>query len=447
LLSPELAWFPTLRDSHPETPEFNVVPSAFAAEIVLDPAPFEQYHSDIFNFHRGDKIWGNIALSVELWRQLLDLDLSKYDKLASRFQQEQKEALSFLKSGIPTKSPAFNRLIERIEQVAVRSRDPFLLMGPTGAGKSRLAKRIYELKQSRHQIKGPFVEVNCATLRGENAMSTLFGHVKGSFTGAHRDRPGLLSTANAGLLFLDEIGTLGLDEQAMLLRALEEKSFLPLGADKEARSEFQLIAGTNCDLQQRVEERTFREDLLARINLWTFHLPGLRERTEDIEPNLQYELDQFAGRMGVQVTFNKEARQRFLQFATSADAKWNGNFRDLNGAVVRMATLAAGGRISVELVEEEIARLKRAWQSPTQTGEDEALRLMLGEKRWDDLDLFDRIQLRGVIQVCREAKSLSDAGRKLFGASRGHKTTINDADRLRKYLARFNLDWQEIMSR
>lgn len=379
--------------------------------------------------------------------EIIDLDLSKYDKLASRFQQEHTEALSFLKSGIATKNPAFNQLIEQIEQVAVRSRDPFLLMGPTGAGKSRLAKRIYELKVSRHQIKGSFVEVNCATLRGENAMSTLFGHVKGSFTGAHRDRPGLLSTANGGVLFLDEIGTLGLDEQAMLLRALEDKSFLPLGADKEAHSDFQLIAGTNCDLQQRVEERTFREDLLARINLWTFHLPGLRERSEDIEPNLQYELDQFAQRMGIQVTFNKEARQRFVRFATSADAKWSGNFRDLNGAVVRMATLAPGGRISLELVEEEIKRLQRSWQSPSQAAENDDLRRLLGEKRWNTLDLFDQFQLQGVIQVCREAKSLSDAGRKLFNTSRDKKATTNDADRLRKYLARFDLDWQSIVSR
>jgi transcriptional regulatory protein RtcR len=173
----------------------------------------------------------------------------------------------------------------------------------------------------------------------------------------------------------------------------------------------------------------------------------LRERAEDIEPNLQFELDQFAQRMGVQVTFNKEARAQFLRFAISADAKWSGNFRDLNGAVVRMATLAAGGRISVELVDEEIARLKRAWQSPTQAGEDEILRQMLGDKRWTDLDLFDRFQLRGVIQVCRDSKSLSDAGRKLFDTSRGKKTTTNDADRLRKYLARFDLDWQRITDR
>src|SRR5262249_48861902 len=152
--------------------------------------------------------------------------------------------------------------------------------------------------------------------------------------------------------------------------ALEERTFLPLGADRETRSDFQLIAGTNCDLQQMVKTGIFREDLLARINLWTFSLPGLRQRSEDIEPNLQYELDQFAQRTGTRVTFNKEARERFVQFATSAEGKWSGNFRDLNAAVIRMATLASGGRITVELVEEEWDRLRRAWDSPTHTDEE-----------------------------------------------------------------------------
>ena len=143
-------------------------------------------------------------------------------------------------------------------------------------------------------MEGPFVEVNCATLRGDAAMSALFGHVKGAFTGAIRDRPGLLRAADGGLLFLDEVGELGPDEQAMLLRALEEKRFLPVGADKEVKSDFQLIAGTNRDLSDAVRQGRFREDLLARINLWTFQLPALRERREDIEPNLDYELEQFA---------------------------------------------------------------------------------------------------------------------------------------------------------
>src|SRR5215510_9805316 len=209
--------------------------------------------------------------------EIIDLDLSKYDRIASRFQQEREQGVSFLKSGIATRSKNFNRLIDRIEEVAIRSRDPLLLMGPTGAGKSRLAKRIYELKRERHQVTGDFIEVNCATIRGDAAMSTLFGHVKGAFTGALKDRPGLLRAANNGVLFLDEIGEMGVDEQTMLLRALEEKSFFPLGGDREVRSDFQLIAGTNRDLAVMVREGRFREDLLARINLWTFRMPSLRE--------------------------------------------------------------------------------------------------------------------------------------------------------------------------
>jgi len=176
------------------------------------------------------------------------------------------------------------------------------------------------------------VDVNCATIRGDAAMSALFGHVKGAFTGAQKDRAGLLRAADKGVLFLDEIGELGIDEQAMLLRALEEKTFLPLGSDEEAHSDFQLIAGTNRDLFAAVREGKFREDLLARINLWTFLMPGLKNRTEDIEPNLDFELDRFAEKAGRRVTFIKEARERFLDFALSRAAAWSGNFRDLNAA-------------------------------------------------------------------------------------------------------------------
>lgn len=375
---------------------------------------------------------------------IIDLDLSKYDRIASRFRQEQREGVSYLKGGIDTRNEAFNRLIDRIEQVAISTRDPLLLMGPTGAGKSLLAKRIYELKKARRAVEGAFVDVNCATLRGDAAMSALFGHVKGAFTGAQKDRAGLLRVADRGVLFLDEIGELGLDEQAMLLRALEEKTFLPLGSDEEAHSDFQLIAGTNRDLWAAVRERRFREDLLARINLWTFTLPGLRHRPEDIEPNLRFELDQFAQRTGRQITFNKEAGDRFLSFALAPAAEWNGNFRDLNAAVVRMAALAPGGRITVDEVDEEIARLNRAWRTVSESPADNVLQTVLTDKQLEELDLFDRVQLAHVVEVCSRSRTLSDAGRTLFGASRSRKTSTNDADRLRKYLARYGLGWAQI---
>jgi transcriptional regulatory protein RtcR len=265
-----------------------------------------------------------------------------------------------------------------------------------------------------------------------------------------RDRPGLLRSANEGLLFLDEVGELGLDEQAMLLRALEEKRFLPLGGDREVSSDFQLIAGTNRDLAQAVRGGRFREDLLARINLWTFHLPGLAERPEDIAPNLDYELEQYRRRTGTAVTFSTEARTLFLDFATGPDARWPANFRDLNAVTTRLATLAPGGRVTVDQVRAEVQALTALWRG-------EAAEMALVDSGLVDrvlpasdavaLDRFDRVQLGDVLAVCRTAPTLSAAGRVLFDRSLARKRSVNDADRLRKYLARFGLDWQTVKER
>ncbi|KPF68586.1 transcriptional regulator [alpha proteobacterium AAP81b] len=373
---------------------------------------------------------------------IIDLDLSRYDSIATRFAAVTAESTSFLKSGIETRNAAFNAMIDEIEQVAIRSKAPVLLMGPTGAGKSQLARRIYELKRLKRQLKGGFVEVNCATLKGDGAMSALFGHKRGAFTGASADRAGLLRGADGGMLFLDEIGELGLDEQAMILRAIEDKRFLPVGADSEAVSDFQLIAGTNRDLAQAVATGRFREDLLARLNLWTFTLPGLAARREDIAPNLDYELDRFAEREGERITFNKEARAQYLAFATGPDAAWPGNFRDLAASVTRMATFAPKGRVDGECVAAEIARLRRLWSGPRDN--DDPLAGLLGADQAAMLDAFDRVQLAHVVAVCRASRSLSEAGRTLFAASRARRATSNDADRLRKYLARFDLSWQRL---
>jgi len=378
--------------------------------------------------------------------EIIDLDLSRYHRLATRFALEQVKTEDFLKSGIATKNMAFNTLITQIERVAQHSTEPILLSGPTGAGKSMLAGRIYELRKARAGLMGSLVEVNCATLRGDQAMSALFGHKRGSFTGAQVDRAGLLREADKGLLFLDEIGELGLDEQAMLLRALEEKTFLPMGSDKSVRSDFQLIVGTNRDLRASVAAGQFREDLLARINLWTFTLPGLIDRREDIAANLDFELERFARRNRKLVRFNKEARHLFLKFAHSPDALWSANFRDLNAAITRLATLAPKGRITQECVEAEIRRLREGWRRPGQSCEalGSSLSQVLSAEACAEIDPFDAVQLEYTVRVCRESLSLSDAGRKLFAVSRASKTKVNDADRLKKYLARFDLDWAQV---
>jgi transcriptional regulatory protein RtcR len=373
--------------------------------------------------------------------QVIDLDLSRYDDIARRFERESADAMTFLKSGIETRDPAFNALIERIERVALASPAPILLTGATGTGKSQLARRIFELRAQRRAVSGPFVEVNCATLRGDGAMSTLFGHQRGAFTGAVAPRTGLLRAAHGGMVFLDEIAELGVDEQAMLLRAIEEKRFRPLGSDREEESDFQLIAGTHQDLAARVRAGTFREDLLARLDLWTFHLPGLRERHDDLEPNLRYEMDRFERASGRRVSFNRESHERFLRFATSPEATWPANFRDLNAAVTRMATLAEGGRITVREVDEEIARLRRAWGTAAMPAR--RVQALLGA-RAQELDRFERVQLEDVLEVCERSIGLSDAGRELFAQSRKRRASVNDADRLRKYLTRFGLEWDQI---
>lgn len=372
---------------------------------------------------------------------IIDLNLARYDQIAQRFAKTQAADTSILKSGISTTSPAFNRMISEIEHVAVRSTAPMLLMGPTGAGKSMLARNIYAVKRARQGLKGKFVEINCATLRGDGAASALFGHVRGAFTGAQASRTGLLRSADGGLLFLDEIGELGLDEQAMLLRAIEDKRFLPVGSDQDVTSDFQLLAGTNRDLGTAVRMGSFRDDLYARLNLWTFYLPSLAERREDIAPNLDYELDRFARNQGERVEFNREAKKRFLQFATDPAALWTGNFRDLSAAITRMATLSDSGRITEPVVAAEIGRLQRLWGQSSRTNEElpEVLHAL-----WPQLDRFDQAQLLDVYRVCVQSDSLSAAGRQLFDVSRQSKQSSNDADRLRKYLARFGLQFSDL---
>ena len=159
--------------------------------------------------------------------------------------------------------------------------------------------------------------------------------------------------------------------------------------------------------------------------------------------DVAFEIDRHARQTGDRVTFNTEARERFLAFATSAEASWTRNFRDLGGAVTRMCTAASGGRITTEIVDDEIARLRATW-CPPDSGAGSPLANVLGATRLAELDLFDRVQLEAIMQVAAECRTLSEAGRMLFARSRARKSSANDADRLRKYLARFALSWEEL---
>ena len=376
--------------------------------------------------------------------QVIDLDLSKYNALQQRFERVSGEYNTLLKGGIETRNPVFNALIERMEVVVSNSDAPLLLVGPTGTGKSDLAARLYELKLQRRRIKGRLVHVNCSTLQGERAMSTLFGHRRGAMAGAQSERGGLLKEADGGVLFLDEIDELGLDEQAMILHAVESGKYFPLGSDYEVTSRFHLIAGAGRDLAGLVAQGKFRADLFARLNLWTFRLPALRDRPEDIAPNLEYEFEKVGKMLGNQVAFNADALPAYLRFATDPSTPWPGNFRDLGGSVQRMCTLAPRGRVTLPMVQDEIATLQRIWKDAHADADAVLLAEVLGDGA-AQIDLFDQAQLASVIRICRESKSLSAAGRRLFAVSRLEKKSKNDADRLRKYLEKFGLNWGRLL--
>lgn len=424
--------------------------------------------------------------------QVIDLDVSRYDSLRARFEAEKAQHWQTLQANLVTQNAAYKKLIADIEKVATRSTAPILLMGATGAGKSQLARQIYELKKDKpgssgqgKKTLGKFIEVNCATLRGDTAMSVLFGHVKGAFTGAASSRDGLLKSADGGLLFLDEIGELGLDEQAMLLTALEDQRFYPVGSDTPVSVSFQLMAGTNKDLRQAVVNGEFRADLFARLNTWTFFLPSLKDRLEDLPANIDYELARLGSEQQQQYRFDPAARQRYEAFATSASATWQGNFRDLTASMTRLTTLADSKVIRLSDVNAEIARLLELWAFPeslpsqaknslssssqfhfqaqsqslyqaqsqskptcnysnTEIESSEVLEQYLEETTLAELDPFDRVQLAYVIEVCRAHKSQAAAGRYLYANSRDKLKNPNDSDRLRKYLMKFGLKFDEL---
>ena len=410
--------------------------------------------------------------------QVIDLDVSRYDGLRERFEAEKQQHWQTLQANLVTQNAAYQQLISDIEKVATRSTAPILLMGATGAGKSQLASQIYALKKAKAdsttQAKyalNKFVEVNCATLRGDTAMSVLFGHIKGAFTGAASNREGLLKSADGGLLFLDEIGELGLDEQAMLLTALEEQRFYPLGSDTSINVSFQLMAGTNKDLRQAVGNGEFRADLFARLNTWTFFLPSLKDRLEDLPANIDYELARLGSEQQQQYRFTPEARQLYESFAMSSEATWQGNFRDLTASMIRLTTLAESKVIRVEDVQAEIERLSSLWGLPDhsnsmannslssynsdsslaldrhliETTSQNTLDKYLDKDVLAKIDPFDAVQLAYVIEVCIQHKNQAAAGRYLYANSRDKLKSPNDSDRLRKYLMRFGLKFDELI--
>jgi two-component system nitrogen regulation response regulator NtrX len=233
-------------------------------------------------------------------------------------------------------------VIERLEKVAPTPAR-VLITGENGTGKELVARAVHALSP---RARGPFVEVNCAAIPAELIESELFGHMKGSFTGAFADRAGKFEQADGGTLFLDEVGDMSLSAQAKVLRALQEGVISRVGSGKPLPVDVRVIAATNKDLEREIAAGRFREDLLYRLNVVPIDVPPLRERRSDLPQLVQHFVDQLTTRTGlVAREFDAGAVKRL------AAHDWPGNIRELRNAVERLLILSAGSTVTEEDVE------------------------------------------------------------------------------------------------
>ncbi len=245
------------------------------------------------------------------------------------------------------KSYVIRALLERIDKVAATP-SRVLITGENGTGKELVARAMH---RGSPLARKPFVEVNCAAIPSELIESELFGHMKGSFTGAVADRPGKFEQADGGTLFLDEIGDMALSAQAKVLRVLQDGVVTRIGGNKPVQVNVRVIAATNKDLEREIADGRFREDLYYRLNVVPIVVPPLRERREDIEPLVVYFLQQFAQRDGLpRRGISNEALARL------SELEWAGNVRELRNTVERLVILAAGPHIAASDVERLVGK-------------------------------------------------------------------------------------------
>ena len=235
-------------------------------------------------------------------------------------------------------SASIRKVLEMCDRVAA-TEAKVLITGANGTGKELIARRLHEYSQ---RAENPFVEVNCAAIPSELIESELFGHEKGAFTSAIKQRKGKFEQADGGTLFLDEIGDMSLSAQAKVLRALQENIITRVGSDKQVEVNVRVIAATNKDLQEEIRIGSFREDLYHRISVILIHVPSLDQRKEDIPLLAQYFIDQLCGEYGQPV---KEITPEAIEMLEAR--KWSGNIREFRNVIERLIILG-GKTISAE---------------------------------------------------------------------------------------------------
>jgi Nif-specific regulatory protein len=275
-------------------------------------------------------------------------------------------------------SPAMHEVFATVGQVA-NSRATVLLLGESGTGKEMIAKAIHYNSPRKEK---PFIRVNCGALTGTLLESELFGHVKGSFTGAIRDKIGRFEAADAGTIFLDEIGTLEPQLQVKLLRVLQEREFERVGDTQTVKADIRVIAATNVDLQEEVAKETFREDLFYRLNVVSIYLPPLRNRREDIPRLIDYFLDKYNAQNDRRLRrISREMLNVLLRYP------WPGNVRELENAIERAVVLSNGEDFTEDLLPLSV-RMFAAQRRTNQASETvETLTRRLADQAMSDYEM------------------------------------------------------------
>jgi len=285
-------------------------------------------------------------INIEELRTVVEKAAEKQALVRRNRELEQQISERFGFEGIIGESPAMTRLFDTITQIAPTNAT-VLITGESGTGKELVAKALHTNSPRR---QNRFVPLHCAAISEGILESELFGHVKGAYTGATRDRLGRFEYANGGTLFLDEVGDMARPIQVKLLRVIEEGEFSRLGSNELVRVDVRLITATNQDLAKRVEEGRFREDLFFRLNVMRVHLPPLRERIDDIPLLANAFVKEFAGRHNKEVTgIDSEAMNRLTHYS------WPGNVRELRNCIENMVVMSRRSVLTGALLPEKIA--------------------------------------------------------------------------------------------
>ena len=368
-----------IRQRDPETPIFML--TAYGSEEVAVRA-LKSGANDYFA-----KPWDNDKLLIEIDRMI---SKGRLERENTQLKRALKQRYAF--PNIVGKSERMLRLLDQVAQVAP-SRATILITGETGTGKELIAKAIHAHSARADHM---FVPVNSGSLPSELLESILFGHVKGSFTGAIANRKGLFETANRGTIFFDEVGTIGPEIQVKLLRVLQDREFMPLGANENIRVDVRIIAATNADLKKLVEEGKFREDLYYRLNVINLSLPPLRDRKEDIPYLVEYfflrycqDNEKFLNSEGRSIlSFEPEAMQMLMEHS------WPGNVRELENVVERAVVLTTTPSVPAHVLPDSLQQAVgvRTRDGDADLGADASLFEMVADfERRTIIDALERV--------------------------------------------------------